>query len=172
MPPPTSDKASLRARRCALHAAAFLTRAGVLNPAQFQPSRRKRQYQHSIRLGVPFVRLTSMSNFPRNIDATQASSVPVHNVALAYPMIVHRQALHPVCVDPVTLRIRQTLQQARKGGFASVSHFKVLLPIAHRVFQRAAQDPAPIAFIAASNAHIRPLRFQRHHRLKGFFTHE
>ena len=28
------------------------TRAGILNPAQFQPRQRKRQCQHSIRLGV------------------------------------------------------------------------------------------------------------------------
>ena len=62
----------------------------------------------------------------------------------------------PLCVDTVTLRVRQPLQQSQKCGFASVAHLKVLPPIAHRVLQRHCPYPARIARSATPCAQTYP----------------
>ena len=84
-----------------------------------------------------------------------AALVPIHRPALADLTLVHRQAaIHSACVDLVTLRVRQPLQQVQECGFAPVFHLNVLPPIAQRVFQHSSPYPARITRVAPPNAHI------------------
>ena len=82
----------------------FSTRAGALNLPQSQTYQRKRQCQHSIRLGAT-VCATHKPVQPAAQYRVQPS-VPIHCAALAYlRLFTNKAAIYPVCVDSVALRI-------------------------------------------------------------------
>ena len=112
--------------------------------------------------------------------------------ALAYLALVHRQAsIHSVSIGLVAFRIRQSIQQAQKSGFAPISHLKVYPPAPVALFHHPSPYPVRIARNATPDVYICPHLVKRYDLLtptcncrrarsasnsaiacRAFFTHE